>query len=179
MIQRTWVRCISLLSLLFSVEAFDCNSALVSGDCNEFCQYCQQQALLDYLWLLDGPRWISRGGWPANGKPDTSRPSAHCSWYGVYCCSANFTISDLANPAALSNTISNQTSCEIPNGVAIILLGNNGLKGTLSSSLFSTSALRISLEVFRAESKIPSFGCCHCTPPYWPQTASKAFRVLA
>jgi hypothetical protein len=47
----------------------------------------------------------------------------------------------------LAYVLTNRSTCEIPFGVSIILLGNNSLNGTLSGGLLGDSALRISIEI--------------------------------
>ena len=153
---RLWVRFASLLLLLNFTRSFNCSDVRLQRTCDDTCQYCQQQALLEYVWPLNGPNWRNNDGWPSDGKLALYAPEAHCSWYGVYCCGSDSTLLNIEDPATLRYTVTNRTTCQVPSGVAIILLGNNGLNGSLSTGMFSSSALQVSLEVFRAESKLPT-----------------------
>ncbi len=150
---RLWLCLASLLALPRLSWTFNCSDVRPQRTCDDTCQYCQQQALLTYIWPLNGPNWRNRAGWPSDGDMSLYVPEAHCSWYGVYCCGSDFTLLNVADPATLRYTVTNRTSCQVPFGVSIILLGNNGLNGSISTDIFSLSALRVSLEVFSAESK--------------------------
>lgn len=136
-----------------STRGLNCDDIEVEHVCSEDCQFCQQQALLDYLWPLGGPEWVNKAEWPRDGRLEGLEPQAHCSWFGIYCCGSDNTLLSAHNPAELRYTYTNRTGCEVPLGVAIILLGNNNLNGSLNGSLFSSTALQYTMEVFRAESK--------------------------
>lgn len=152
---RLWMSVASLLLLPNLTWAFNCDDVRLQDTCDDNCQHCQQQALLEHVWPLNGPNWRNRDGWPSDGRLASVAPLAHCSWYGVYCCGSDSTLMNIEDPATLRYTVTNRTTCQVPFGVAIILLGNNGLNGSLSTEMFSSSALHVSLEVFRAESKLP------------------------
>lgn len=152
---RLWLCLASLLLLPNLACSLNCSAVRLQRTCDDNCQFCQQQALLKYIWPLNGPNWRNSGGWPSTGEVNLYVPKAHCSWYGVYCCGSDFTLLNIDDPATLRYTVTNRTSCKVSFGVAIILLGNNGLNGSLSTEMFGSSALQVSLEVFRAESELP------------------------
>lgn len=133
---------------------YNCSEVALADTCDDDCQYCQQQALLDYVWVLNGPNWHDNTGWPQNGTIGWSyTPLSHCEWDGVYCCGPDYTLLNVGDPAVRAYMLTNRTACEVPYGVAIILQGNNSLNGTISGALFSDSALRISLQILDLHSK--------------------------
>lgn len=133
---------------------FDCAGVQPAPVCDENCQFCQQKALLQYIWPLNGPNWERSEGWPVSGTLAGFVAQAHCRWYGVLCCGADHTILDNPSSSHLDGIMTNLTKCEVPLGVAVLILGSNGLSGPLDSQILASSALRLSLEVIRAESKL-------------------------
>ena len=134
---------------------FDCATVTVQEVCNEDCQFCQAKALIDYFWVLNGPHWFFNLNWPTNGdlSADNYVLLDHCTWFGVYCCTENKTLTDIDDPAALLYTLTNNTQCDVPFGVAVILLAENNLNGSLSTEVLGTSALRVSLRLLVIDSE--------------------------
>ena len=64
---------------------------------------------------------------------------AHCSWYGITCCSSNITFALLVGSTDLV-----ATSCETPQGVTAISLPSSNLTGSLPGPVWA--ALTSSLE---------------------------------
>lgn len=151
------MRALLLLLILYlqtdHLLGLTCENLQSAKLCDKACQLCQQKALLEHLWTLNGPEWKNQAGWPAEGSLNYSEPLQHCEWYGIYCCGPDNTLLNVEDPYQLRYTYTNRTTCSVPFGVALILLGNNGLKGSMQASMFSTTALKLSLEVFRADSK--------------------------
>ena len=133
---------------------YNCSEVALRGTCDDVCQYCQQQALLDHIWVLNGPNWRNTRGWPLNGTIGSDyTPLSHCEWAGVYCCGTDRTLLNVEDPSAVAYVLTNRSACEVPLGVAIIVQGNNSLNGTISGDLFSKSALRVSLQILVLNSK--------------------------
>ena len=97
----------------------------------------------------------------------------------MYCCGSDFTLLNIDDPEVLRYTFTNRTACAVPFGVSIILMGSNGLKGLLSSSMFSDSALQISLEVFHTESTPLNFLKFFCSYATMLKSPSLIIDVLA
>ncbi len=90
------------LILADPTPGYNCSAVPLQDICDDDCQYCQQEALLDYLWVLNGPNWHSKQGWPANDTIAEYIPLSHCEWAGIYCCGSDNTLLNVEDPALLA-----------------------------------------------------------------------------
>ena len=139
---------------------FSCELLDLEPVCGAECQFCQAQGLLGHIWTLNGPDWVYNTGWPASGSLSNYSALEHCSWFGVFCCGADHTLTGIDHPELLKYLLTDDTKCSVPYGVAVLLLSHNNLTGTLSSEFLSTSPLRLSLDIIALNST-PQAQCTH------------------
>ena len=110
------------LCLLFGA----CQRSL-GAPCGDACQAEQRQALQQFFISVSGASWLNSSRWDLSGGTNVSAAlPAHCTWFGVTCCSATGVarvFSPYTAPVILS--------CSQPGAVVGLRLVTNGLRGDL------------------------------------------------
>ena len=119
-----------LAVLAISTLALHCQGS----HCDAACQAEQRQALQTLFSSLSGATWRNNSRWDLSDAPAdnyTSPVPAHCSWYGVSCCSSTGIVavfSQYTTPVFFN--------CSSPSGsVAALNFKLNKLQGPVPSGL--------------------------------------------
>ena len=131
--------------------------------CNSSCQADQRKALQLFYSETSGNNWTVNTDWTAlEQPPGSSDNQAHCSWFGISCCSVNNTVQGNGN------------TCNTPGGIASITLPNNNLDGTLSGDFIAAIEQTITIiDLHGTQIFLPA----GCRMPVLPQVFCKAMLL--
>ena len=124
--------------LLLLSQTCSASIATAAFTCNTACQQSQQAALQQLYAQTNGATWKEQQGWLQEASASDLALDAHCSWFGVLCCSGNSTLQGMGNGTL---------PCSSPGAVLQLSLPGNGLHGKLTADVLTNLTSLVVLDL--------------------------------